>query len=150
MTTPELFVIDTNTIIRYFHEVFHEDMKVSSRILTIVQTALCPYEGNIKISIPSIVFVEIFEKWLRNEEFSKKFYYEVFLPIKESPNIEIKPIDKEVLHELLSIAGLLENHDLHDKIVLASAMSLGCKLITSDAKLIQYVEETQIVPEVIN
>ena len=92
MTTPELFVIDTNTIIRYFHEVFHEDMKVSSRILTIVQTALSPYEGNIKISIPSIVFVEIFEKWLRNEEFSKKFYYEVFLPIKESPNIEIKPI----------------------------------------------------------
>ena len=89
MTTPELFVIDTNTIIRYFHNVFHEDKKVSSRIVTIVQTALSPYEGNIKISIPSIVFVEIFEKWLRNEEFSKKFYYEVFLPIKESPTTKL-------------------------------------------------------------
>ncbi|MEN6293836.1 MAG: hypothetical protein ABFD07_17700, partial [Methanobacterium sp.] len=114
MTTPELFVIDTNTIINYFHDVFHEDRKVSSQIVKIVQTALSPYEGNIKLSIPSIVFVEIFEKWLLNEEFSKKFYYEVFLPIKESPNIEIKPIDKEVLHEMLDIAGLLKNHDPHD------------------------------------
>ncbi|MEN6414243.1 MAG: PIN domain-containing protein [Veillonellales bacterium] len=150
MTTIELFVIDTNTIIRYFHDVFHEDVELSNRTRRLVQAALNPFEENIKLSIPSIVFVEIYEKWLKNEEFSKKFHYEVFLPIKESPNIEIKPIDKEVLFELLKISGSLEHHDLHDKIVLASAMSLQCKLVTSDTKLIQYVEETRIIPEVIN
>ena len=44
-------------------------------------------ETNTKISIPSVVFVEIFEIWLREEEFAKKFYYEVFVPIIQSPNI---------------------------------------------------------------
>jgi predicted nucleic acid-binding protein len=149
MTTPELFVIDTNAIVGYFHEVFHEDRQVSSKTFKLIQTALCSYEGQIKLSIPSIVFVEIFEKWFCNEEFARKFYYEVLIPIKESPNIEIKSIDKEVLCEMLSISGSLENHDLHDKIILASAMSLGCKLITTDNKLIQYVEKTHIIPEII-
>jgi len=150
MTIPELFVIDTNTIIGYFHDVFHVDRVISKKIVNIIQMALSSYEGIIKLSIPSIVFVEIFEKWLSDEELSKKFYYEVFLPIKDSPNIEIKPIDAEVLHKILGITGILENHDLHDKIILASAMSLGCKLITSDPKLIQYVKDTNVISEVIN
>jgi len=150
MTTPELFVIDTNTIINYFHDVFHVNNQVSSQIAHIFKTALNDYEGEIKLSIPSIVFVEIFEKWLRSEEFSRQFFYEVFLPIKESPNIEIKPLDKEVLHELLTIEGSLKRHDLHDKIVLASAISLKCKLISTDTKLIQFVNETHVISEVIS
>ena len=123
MTTPELFVIDTNSLIAYFHDVFKQDHYLSNRMVKVFEAALSPNEGRIKVSIPSIVFVEIFEKWFRDQEFERRFYFEVFYPIKESPNIEIKPIDKEVLHELLSIKGILINHDLHDKIILASAIS---------------------------
>jgi PIN domain nuclease of toxin-antitoxin system len=147
---PTLYVIDTNCIIAYFYGVFCDERRLSSQAMKIIQIAFCQQEGEIKISIPSIVFVEIFERWFRDEEFARKFYYEVYMPIAESPNMEIKPIDQEVLQALLTIKGNLANHDLHDKIILASAIMLGCKLMTTDDEIISYVDTTHIIPGVLN
>jgi predicted nucleic acid-binding protein len=145
-----LYVIDTSCLIAYFHEVFQGDLQLSSQVLRIINTALSTQEGNIKLSIPSVVFIEIFEKWLRDEEFVRKFFYEVYTPIVQSPNIEIKPIDQEVLQALLSIRGELEHHDLHDKLILACAIMLGCQLITTDNKVTTYVNKTKVIPGVLN
>jgi PIN domain nuclease of toxin-antitoxin system len=59
-------------------------------------------------------------------------------------------IDKEILEKLIHINGQLQHHDLHDKIILASAMVLSCKLITNDPKIIGYIDQTQVIPEAIN
>ena len=129
MNLRKLYVIDTSAFISYFNNVFGESSQISRRARDIVSDALFTISGSVRLSIPSIVFVEIFEKWLRNEEFNAKFYYEIYKIILESPNIEIKPIELEVLENLLIIGGNLRNHDLHDKIILASAMMLECPLI---------------------
>jgi PIN domain nuclease of toxin-antitoxin system len=138
----KLYVIDTCCIIAYFKGVFHEDKEISSKTRELIKNALNQQDGDIKISIPSIVFIEIFEKWLIHEEFSRKFYYEVYIPLKESPNIEIRPLDQEILEMLIKIDGILINHDMHDKIILASAVALDCQLITFDKKIENYVEQT--------
>ncbi len=85
-----------------------------------------------------MVFVEIYEKWLTSEEQCQQFYYEIFRGITDLQNIEIKTIDKELMETVLEINGTLQNHDMHDKIVLASAIMLNCPLITTDTKLIAY------------
>lgn len=103
------------------------------------------------LSIPSIVFIEIYRKWFTSEEFSREFFYEVFIKLKSSPNIEIRAIDREILENLLLVTGQLSNHDLHDKIVVASAISLKCPVISFDEKVIQFVNnECQLIPKVIN
>jgi predicted nucleic acid-binding protein len=105
---------------------------------------------DIKLSIPAVVFVEVFEKWLISEEFASRFHYEVFAPISESPNIEVKPIDQEVLENLVRIGGALADHDMHDKIILASAMMLNCPLITTDHAIIAYVKKNPVIPFILN
>ncbi len=144
-----LFVSDTNALICYFHEIFQVEQKLSNRALTIFKRALSTKDEDTKLSIPSVVFVEIFEKWFLSEEFLKKFYYEVFIPISESPNIEIKPIEKEDLQNLVRIRGSLSNHEINDKLILASAMMLNCPLITIDQKITSYVNESGVLPEII-
>lgn len=140
------YVIDTNSLIFYFNKIFGEPDKLSAKTRLLIERALSSSEGDIKLSIPAVVLVEIFEKWIRTEEFAAKFHYEVFSLISQSPNIEIKPIEREVLGNLLKIGGELRNHDLHDKIILASAMMLECPLITTDNKIIEYVEKYHVIP----
>ncbi|MDY6904040.1 MAG: hypothetical protein SWH61_05075 [Thermodesulfobacteriota bacterium] len=105
---------------------------------------------NIRLSIPSVVFIEIHEKWLTTEEFLRKFYYEVYSKLIQSDNIEIKPIDREVLENLINLDGVLSDHDLHDKIILASAMTLDSPLITTDIDIINCVSEFNIIPTTLN
>ncbi len=150
MSMNVLFVIDTNCLIAYYKNVFNASCLISRRCKNIIDTALSPFPKDIKISIPSVVFIEIFEKWLKIEELSRKFYYEVFVPITNSPNIEIRQIDCEVLESLQIIRGRLEGHDLHDKLVLASAYVLKSRLMTTDSEVIKFINETKIIPGVIN
>jgi predicted nucleic acid-binding protein len=143
----KLYVIDTNALIHYYPDVFDQGCDLSRRAHSIIKSAFTP-NSSVRISIPSVVLIEIYDKWFTREEFARKFYYEVFLSLKESPNIEIKPIEQEVLENLLYISGDLANHEIHDKIILASAMMLKCSLITSDAKLTEYVTKTNVLPEI--
>ena len=140
------YVIDTNGLISFFAVVFRDapgfvdSPSISQEARNVVQQAVSPVEGGVLLSVPSIVFIEIYEKWLRSEEFYAKFFYDVFTPLKQSPNVEIRAIDQEVLENLLTVDGCLAEHDVHDKIVVASAITLECAIITVDEKIIEYVE----------
>lgn len=151
------YVIDTNGLISFFSEVFGDAPEfdgaplISQKARKALQEALSPSEGRVLLSVPSIVFIEIYEKWLRSEEFLRKFFYEVFTPLKQSPNVEIRAIDQEVLENLLTVDGCLAKHDLHDKIVVASAMTLECPIITVDPKIIEFVGNGERkIPKVFN
>ena len=151
------YVIDTNGIITFYDEVFIKSPlhgrsgSMSTNTRTVIQEAINPFEGGVLLSVPSIVFIEIYEKWLRTEEFFRKFFYEVFIPLKQSPNVEIRSLDQEVLENLLTVDGCLAEHDLHDKIVVASAITLECPLITSDDEIIKFVGKGEkSIPKVFN
>lgn len=139
------YVIDTNGLISFFAGVFDDAPgfggapSISRKARNTIQMAISPSEGRVLLSVPSIVFIEIYEKGLRSSEFFRKFFYDVFVPLKQSPNIEIRAIDQEVLENLLKVDGCLAGHDLHDKIVVASAMTLECTIITADRKIMEFV-----------
>lgn len=139
------YVIDTNGLLSFFAGVFEdthgfdESPLISQKARNAIQEAVYSLEGGVLLSVPSIVFIEIYEKWLRSGEFFRKFFYEVFTPLKQSPNVEIRAIDQEVLENLLAVDGCLAKHDLHDKIVVASAITLECPIITIDHKIIEFV-----------
>jgi predicted nucleic acid-binding protein len=133
-----LYVIDTTALISYFSYVFEVQCLISANAIGLIKKALDSSSSDVKLAIPSIVFIEIYKKWFTTEEFAAKFHYEVFNLISNSPNIEIKPIDREVLENTSYITDNLENHDIHDKIILASAIMLKCPLITTDTKIKKY------------
>lgn len=148
------YVIDTCALISFYDSVFTEhyrysgSLRLSPKAERIIYSAIYSQETHIRMSIPSVVFIEIHEKWLDNEEFCKKFFYEVFSPIISSEYVEIRPMDKEVLENLLILKGELANHEIHDRLVLASAMTLNAPLITSDKYLTEYINLNHTVPDV--
>lgn len=154
MITRKHYVIDTNIMIAFFEEVFrHSPLfspppKLSERARNIMQEAIHSRTTGIRISIPVVVFFEIYDKWLGTEEFCRKFYYDVFHQLKETPNIEIRPIDQEILENLICVGTELDAHDLHDRLILSSAMALEARLMTADRTIIDYVEKTHALPEV--
>lgn len=154
MAIRELYVIDTCAIISFFDAVFVHapgydgSPHLSCRATGIINEAINSKWTQIRLSIPSVVFIEIYEKWLRTEEFCQRFFYEVFEPLRKSENVEIRPTDREVLEKLLCIGGKLADHDLHDRLVLASAMALEASLITSDNDVTAYCKTQHVVPGV--
>lgn len=150
----ELYVIDTCAVISFFDDVFVHasgyagSPRLSNRATGIIDEAVNSGWTQIRLSVPSVVFIEIYEKWLRTEEFCRRFFYDVFEPLRKSANVEIRPTDREVLEKLLCIGGKLADHDLHDRLVLASAMALGAPLITTDAAVTAYVNENTVIPGV--
>lgn len=149
ITMSEIYVTDTNSIIRYFHEMFGVSGRLSKRADSLIRQALSEHPSEVKLSIPSIVFVEIFDQWFTNEEDARKLQYEVFEVILKSPNVEVKPIEQEVLEKLLTIGGNLSNHEINDKIIVASAMTLNCPIITTDSEIIKYVRKYRVIPSVV-
>lgn len=150
MIITKRYVLDTNILLAYFNQVFNSMQKLSPVVHKILDSAIQNSETPNRLSIPSIVFIEIYEKWLNSDELYRKFFYEVYTPICDSPNIEIRSIDREILENIQNFDGLMRSHDLHDKIVLASAVALNCTLITTDSIIKDYVDRTKIIPEVIN
>ena len=145
----ERYVTDTNSIISYFGDVFDRPNTLSIKAINIIEQALNNPGGTVRLSIPSIVFVEIYEKWFLDVEFAREFFYEVYTTIDNSINIEIKQIDREVIENLQRIGGNLLHHDIHDKLIVASAMMLNCPIITTDSAIIEYVVGNHAIPSVI-
>ena len=102
----ELFVTDATSLISYFSNVFEKPSQISREALNLIDRALLN-DPAIRLSVPSIVFVEIFEKWFKSEEFAAKIRSEVFEPINNASNIEIKPLEQEVLENLLRKDNLI-------------------------------------------
>jgi len=154
MPNKTRFVIDTMALISYFAEVFNVQSKISKKGLSYINTVF-QSDSNYLMTIPSIVFVEIFDKWFggvtpRDEEFRAKFISEIFNPIKLCPNIEIREIDIEVLEKFLHLNDPYINLENRDKIVLASAEVLQAQLITSDTKIKEYVGKYKNIPKIIS
>lgn len=147
------FVIDTNALISYFSDIFNVPTHISSRGLLYISKAF-QNDSEYLMTIPSIVFVEIFDKWFRGEnavgeEFRAKFISEIFNPIKFSPNVEIREIDLEVLENFLKLNDPDISLENRDRIVLASAVTLEAPLITSDSQIKKYVERYRNIPDLI-
>ena len=140
-----IYVADTDSMMSYFNKVFGVPQRLSRRARSIIGQALVTYPSNVKLSIPSIVFVEIFDNCFRKEETANRLRYEFYEVIRSSPNVEVKAIEQEVLENILKIRDELSDHDMHDKIVLASAMMLNCTLITTDGPIIDYIKKHNIV-----
>ena len=145
----KLYVCDTNGVIDYFHEVFDVESALSAATRAILSDALCTRESDVRVSVPAIVFVEIFDKWCGSEEFTRKFHYEVYQRMTASPNVEIRPLDREVLERMMDIGENLADREMHDKVILASAIALNCVLISSDTEIRAYNEITHVIPGVI-
>jgi predicted nucleic acid-binding protein len=142
------FVVDTSALISCFPLIFKRKAQISNTAIRIIERAL-QNDLSIRLSIPSIVFVEIYEKWFTDEEISAKIRGEIYGYIIDRDNIEIKSIEKEVLEKFITLHDGKVKIDNHDKIILASAMTLNCPLITSDTKLIKYVRNHRVIPGVI-
>ena len=146
-------VIDTTALISYFEFVFNKGSRISNKAKSLIDVAF-EFDDKILLTIPSIVFVEIFDKWFRgdstkDEEFRAKFRAEVFERIRQAPNIEIREIDIEVLENFVLLDDSDINLENHDRLILAAAVALGSSLITSDNKIHTYVEKYKVIPSVI-
>jgi len=155
------FVIDTVALISYFahifthHPIFDVKSKISPKGLSYIDTAFKDYNSRYLIIIPSVVFIEIFDKWFRgnniaDEEFRAMFIAEVFNPIKLAPNIEIRELDFEVLESFLDLKDENARLENRDKIVLATAVVLKSPLITSDTKLKEFQDKYKVISEIIS
>lgn len=152
----KLYVIDTCALISFFYHVFvfaqgyEGSPQLSKRTNNLIAEAIYSEWTQVRLSIPTVVFVEIFEKWFHSEEFCRLFFYEIFSLLKRSENIEICPIDREVLENVIQIGGPLKRRDLHDRLILASAIALSVPLITTDEEITNYVNVTQVIPHILN
>jgi rRNA-processing protein FCF1 len=129
------YVIDSVGFINYHNDFFSERDMLSPGVRDIIAKCFNPYIPQYKLIIPSVIFIEVYKKFLRHEERARRFYYEVYQPISESVDIEIKPIEKEVL-EIFSSIDADSTLELHDQIVYSTALQLECPLITNDRKII--------------
>ena len=138
-----LFVIDTVGFITYFNDFFAEESKLSPKTRNIIDNCFDTTNIYCRLSIPSIVFIEIFEKFLRGEEMVKRFRFQIFNAIVTNPKIEIKSIDKEVIEVFASINDNFRKLEYHDKVILSSAMQLNCPLITNDSQIVEYLKKSR-------
>ncbi|HEY0349721.1 MAG TPA: hypothetical protein VGC60_16355 [Pyrinomonadaceae bacterium] len=136
----ERYVLDTSGLIAYFDEIFRQSKRLSEHANSIISEALYSRGTPIRLTVPSIAFVEVFEKWLTADEILRRFYYEAFVPIEESPNVEVRGIDEEILRALIGIGHPLDHHEIHDKLIVACSVVLDSHLITSDEAVANYVE----------
>lgn len=150
---PRLFVVDTMAVISYFSNVFGQDTRISKRGLSIIGQAF-DFPDEVLLTVPGIVFVEIFDKWFRggrdkDDEFRAKFRVEVLERIRNAPNIEIREVDVETIQKFLWLEDPNINLENSDRLILASAAVLQAPLITADPVLIDFVKKHGVVPEVI-
>lgn len=147
----EKYTIDTNCIISFFNSEFEgANCSVSSKALDVLERAFI--DSSIKIFIPSIVFIEIYSKWFKDEESAQRIRSNVFLPIFNQENFAIEELDKEVLENFVKITDIEKgwNFDNHDKQILATAMKHQTVLITSDERIIRYNKRKKVIPDIVS
>ena len=118
------YVTDTHSLIWFLTE---EYKKLGKSALEIYEEA---EKRNLTIIIPSIVLAEtlaICEK----ERIEVKFE-DLLNKINDSLNYVIYDLDIEILKEVVKI---LKGHDLHDRIIVATAVLTKSKIITKDEKI---------------
>lgn len=145
-----VIVLDTCAIISFFDKVFEEQSSISSKSLALIKEAFS--YSDVRLIIPSIVFLELYQLYFTSEERARKIYYEVYLPLKHAENIHIRSLDQEVLTEFIKISDIEQGYkfDNHDKQILATAMVMNCSLISSDNKLKRYNNRKKFIPSILD
>jgi len=142
------YVLDTNSLISYFRDIFKVSSTISQQALNIIDDAF--NNSKYKIIIPSIVFIELFKKWYKDEEFLAKIRYDIFQFLRDKENIAILGIDREVLENLILLNNIQFNFDNHDKLILATAMVYQYSLISSDGRIAAYNNTNKVIPAIIS
>ncbi len=141
---PRRYVLDANAIISYFHDVIDSSENcrattaISRNAAFIIEQALVSETTGIRLTIPSVALVEVYKNCLTDEELVSRFYHEVFVRLMSSNYVEIRALDREVLENLITIGGNLLSHELHDKLIVATARVLNATLITTDLEIHKY------------
>ncbi len=86
--------------------------------------------GNAVIIIPTIVLAELLH--ILEKAGSKERFREILHKIRDASNYEPFPLSFSIIERLFHIPELTE---LHDRIIVATAQTLGCALITKDGKI---------------
>lgn len=140
----EFYVLDTCSFYsyccKYLNLFTDKDISPDDNSLKMLHNAFNASE--IKIIIPSVIMVEIFDHYFNDEEFINKFKYEVYYRLFNTDNecnkIAIIDIDTEVLENLFNCYTENVNVDLHDKLILATALKYkeqNTTLFTSDRRI---------------
>lgn len=145
MITPHRYVIDSVSLINYFRDIFDEKEMISADARRVISSGFNEY-STIKLIIPSVVLIELHTKFIINEEIGRKIYYEMYYKLRECPDIEIKPLEKEVIEEFIKIDDDLEALEHNDKLILSAAIQLNCPIITTDPKIISYINKCNYLP----
>jgi len=116
------FVLDTHTLIWWLEE--------SARLPNRIRRLLDAMDSGLGVGVvPTIVLAEmisIAEKGLLRLDIDK-----VLADIMETPNFEVIPFDSDMVLRMHKIRGL----ELHDRIIVATALSLNLGLITRDGQI---------------
>jgi hypothetical protein len=137
-----LFVFDTVSFINYHCDFFNEKPRLSKSVVDDINKCLSADFLEYKLIIPSIVFVEIFDKQLKTDEKASRFKSEILSVFLGSDDVEIKGLDAEILEIFCNIDNDIIKLETHDKLILSSAIQMKAKLITNDEKIRTYVEST--------
>ena len=126
------FVIDTHSIVWYFTS----DQRLSEKALRVLEKS----RNTNKIIIPSIVMAEILH--ISEKEKIKLNFDETLARINECDNFRICPLDINIL--IYSSHIQPKGFDLHDRIIIATALFHNAALITKDhaiteSKLVEVV-----------
>ena len=143
------YTIDTTAVISYFIDFFEgAESQISAKSLQIIDQAF--RDPNIILYFPSIIFIETFSKWFKDEESALRIRTNVYIPIVSQENFAIEPLDKEVLENFIKITDIESgwNFDNHDKQILATAMIFQTPLITSDERIIRYNKKKRVIPSI--
>ncbi|MCK6467887.1 MAG: PIN domain-containing protein [Candidatus Brocadia sinica] len=115
--------LDTHTFIWYLDKSLNN--KLSQKALKIIKEA----EDSYTIYLPIIVLIEVLyliEKGRVNVSFHK-----LLLNLEKSINYEIVPFDTKLLKVAETIKGL----EVHDRLILATAILTGSPLISYDREI---------------
>lgn len=137
-----LFVFDTVSFINYHFDFFNEKLKLSKNVVDDIKKCLSPDYLDYKLIIPSIVFVEVFDKQLKTDEIASRFHSEILSVFRDSDDVEIKGLDAEILEIFYNIDNDIIKLETHDKLILSSAIQMKAKLITNDEKIKAYIDST--------
>lgn len=121
----KFYILDTCSFysycLKYLSIFTDKNLSLSESALMELYMAFNNNDGNIKIVIPNIIFIEIFDHYFNDEEFVNKFKYEVYTKIIANDNdskIAIIDIDEEVFENLSYCYIDRVKIDLHDKLII--------------------------------
>lgn len=121
MTKLDNYCLDTHSLVWYF-------LKRKTLSLKAEDTIRKVFEGKATGIISIMVILEAFYVSMKE----KVFDFSRFLEVLDNSNIRIIPFDKNVLAKTLLLP---KGPDIHDRIIVATAIITNSKLVTKDKVL---------------